>query len=128
MFAQITIGTIAGYNHDNTGAMTLDEFCKFLQKFEDEFEEKAKNTYGNYKYISWLVASGRTVYKEDWGSPKGGEEVFILQTSYTNEYDGDIEEYLWKDNVLRHAKALKEKLNQSTIRIQFINSTTYVLK
>lgn len=128
MFAQITIGTIAGYNHDNTGAMSLDEFCKFLQLFSDEYEKVAKDNYDNYKYISWLVFPGRTVYKEDWGAPKGGESVFILQASYTNEYDKDMDENMWKENILRYAKVLKEKLNQSTIRIQFTDSTTYVMK
>lgn len=122
MQAQVTIGTIAGYNHDNNGAMTLDEFCKFLQEFEDEMQNNG------HKYISWLVAPGRTVYKEEWGSPKGGEEVFILQASYVNEYDKDISEFIWKDNILKHASALKERLNQTTVRVQFIESITCIVK
>lgn len=122
MLAQITIGTVPGYNHDNSKAWTLNGFTTWLQEFMDEW---AYND--NKKYISWLVIPAKTVYKKEWGAPVGGEDVFVLQASYTSEYDKDISIIDWRNNIKNCAKEIKSTLHQSTARVQFTESEVIIL-
>lgn len=111
--AIITISTIKGYaNGAYSTGWNLDQFTEMLQTIE---ESKFADT-----SISWLVTPGRTVYKSAWGSPKGGEEVFILQADYT-EYDKNIDIHEWKNRIFKHAEYLRQYFQQETVRVTFIN-------
>lgn len=121
MTATVTIGTVSGYNHDNFKAWSLNAFTTWLQEFMEEYE------YDGNRYISWLVLPAKTVYKKEWGSPIGGEDVFVIQASHTLRYDGDISLDLWAKNVEKCAKCMKERLKQSTVRIQYTESIVRVL-
>ena len=118
--AILTISTIQGYHpgEEITG-MDFHEFCRRLQEFE-----------GNYQTgsISWVVTPGKAVYKQSWGAPKGGEDIFVLQADYT-EYDKGISISDWKKNVYIHADELRKLFNQETVRLTFINGVeTSVLR
>jgi len=110
--AIVTISTIEGYHSGElVSGMSFDNFCRFLQEFEENYNDGS---------ISWLVKPAKTVYKQIWGCPNGGEEVFVLEADYT-EYDKGIDIHEWKRNVFIHAEELKNHFKQNTIRVTFIN-------
>lgn len=119
--AVVTISTIKGYaNGAYSTGWDLNQFTEMLQVIEES--KFADNS------ISWLVTSGKTVYKREWGAPKGGEDVFILETDYT-EYDKGLDIDNWKHKILAHAEYLKRYFEQETVRVTFINHTeTIILK
>ena len=119
--AQLTVGTVSGYDHDNSGAWTPIAFSVWLQEVMDEFSFN-----DDKKYISWLVFPAKAVYKREWGSPIGGEDIFVLQASYT-EYDKNISIDDWVNNVKDCAKEIKSRLHQSTARLQFTESEVVIL-
>lgn len=112
--AIVTISTIKGYAHGAyASGWTLDQFTEALQTIEE-------NKFASSS-ISWLVTKGKTVYKREWGAPRGGEEIFILEADYT-KYDNNMDIEAWKNNILTHAKYLKEYFEQMTIRVTFVNN------
>lgn len=117
--AVVTISTIKGYaNGAYSSGWDLDQFTEMLQTIEEsKFADSS---------ISWLVISGKTVYKQSWGAPHGGEDVFVLETDYT-EYDRNTDINDWKQNVLIHASYLKEYFKQETVRVTFINNTETII-
>lgn len=118
--AIVTISTIKGYaNGAYISGLKLDEFTEMLQIIEE-------NTFADSS-ISWLVTAGKAVYKRTWGAPKGGEEVYVLQTDYT-EYDKGISIEDWKKNVFIHAEYLRKYFGQETVRVTFTESDTTVLR
>ena len=120
--AYITISTIKGYaNGAYAVGLNLNEFTETLQAIEEnKFADSS---------ISWLVTPGKTVYKTEWGAPKGGEDVFVLETDYTehDKFAGlDIDN--WKHRVCNHAEYLRYYFEQETVRVTFINNTeTFIL-
>jgi hypothetical protein len=111
--AIVTISTIEGYHPgENVSGLELNKFCEILQDIE---ENKFADT-----SISWLVKTGKTVYKQKWGCPFAGEDVFILEADYT-EYDKGTDIHDWKHNVFVHVDYLKELFKQETVRVTFIN-------
>lgn len=121
--AVVTISTIKGYaNGAYATGWNLDQFTEMLQTIEE-------NKFGDSS-ISWLVTPGKAVYNTSWGAPKGGEDVFVLETDYT-EYDAskgiDIDN--WKRKVYDHAEYLRCYFQQKTVRITFIdNVETTILR
>ena len=112
--AIVTISTIEGYKpeEENVNDLDFDTFCRELQNIEEN--EFAKSS------ISWLVYPARTIYKSAWGSPRGGEPVFVLEADYT-EYDKGTDIHDWKRNVFIHADYLRDKFKQETVRVTFVN-------
>lgn len=121
--AIVTISTIKGYaNGAYAVGYSLEDFTGTLQAIEE-------NTFADTS-ISWLVTSGKTVYKTEWGAPKGGEDVFVLQADYT-EYDmiKNLSIKYWKDTVLTHAEYLRKYFSQESVRVTFIDDVeTTILK
>lgn len=119
--AQVTLGVLSGYNVDTNKFPEFKTFCKELQKFETEnFSDE---------FVSWLVTPANTVYKVDWGSPIGGEPVYVLQASYTEyDADNDVNMTAWKRRILTHATALMKHYKQSTVRVQFTDADVFILR
>lgn len=121
--AIVTISTIKGYaNGAYAVGYSLEDFTGTLQAIEE-------NTFADNS-ISWLVTSGKTVYKTEWGAPKGGEDVFVLQADYT-VYDvyNKLPIKDWKYNVIKHAEYLKKYFSQESVRVTFIDDVeTTILK
>lgn len=112
--AIVTISTIKGYaNGAYSVGWDFNAFTEMLQTIEEsKFADSS---------ISWLVTQGKTVYKTAWGAPKGGEDVFILETDYT-EYNKGTGIHDWKKNVFTHAEYLKKYFGQETVRVTFVNN------
>ena len=78
-------------------------------------------------YISCSVAESATLYKEEWGCPKGGEPSFTFYGSSNPAFTTDVSAYA--DAVVKVAKELKELLGQSTIGVEMVESNfTYLNK
>ena len=119
--AIVTISTIKGYaNGSYAVGYNLVEFTETLQTIEEtKFADDS---------ISWLVTPGKAVYKTEWGAPKGGEDVFVLQTDYT-EYNNINSINEWKNKIVEHVEYLRKYFGQNTVRITFINGAdTLILK
>ena len=113
--AIVTISTIKGYaNGAYAVGLNFNEFTEILQSIEE-------NKFANSS-ISWVVTTAKTVYKTAWGAPKGGEDVFMLETDYT-EYDSNLDIDNWKHRVCEHAEYLRHYFGQETVRVTFINNT-----
>lgn len=120
--AEATISTVSGYNHNNVSALSLEGFSSLLQQMQNDYYKSTK------EYISWNVIPAKTIYSCEYGCPVGGECVFILQTSYTKKYDDRIDIDTWKDIITNNIKYIKEKLNQCTVRVHFIEADVIILE
>ena len=117
--AIVTISTIKGYaNGLYKAGLNFNQFTQTLQKIEE-------CNFGN-ESISWLVTPGKAVYKIEWGAPKGGEDVFVLEADYT-EYDKNLSIDEWKRKVYFHAEFLKCYFEQETVRVTFIDNTETII-
>lgn len=111
--AIVTISTIEGYaNGSYAVGWNMNDFCTTLQII-------GNNAFAD-SYISWVVTPGKAIYKSAWGSPKGGEDIFVLTADYT-EYDKAITVSEWKQRVFKYAEYLKNYFKQETVRVTFIN-------
>lgn len=121
MKAIVTVSTIKGYaNGAYATGWNFSDFTKWLQEKEEYMFSDTS--------ISWLITPGIAVYKTLWGATKGGEEVFVLTTDYTeyDEYNG-ISVKEWKKNIINHAQYLKDYFQQSTIRVSFIDNVENII-
>ena len=120
--AIVTISTIKDYHGGEVGVkgLGINIFSETLQEIEeDKFASSP---------ISWLVTQGKAVYNTKWGAPIGGEDIFVLETDYT-EYDSGLDIDNWKHKVCDHVEYLKHYFGQETVRVTFINNTeTFILK
>lgn len=107
--AKINIGICEGYNNDDE---IVDDFEDYLQiKLEKISEELGF-------FISFIVYKTKTVYKKEWGCPEGGEKTYNLEATRNPVFNSD--DSIWRDQIIRIVRILKEELKQSTVTLQFI--------
>ena len=117
---EIVTGINKGYFHTNSQSESLDLVGSIWQKVaKEEFEE-------SNIYISAVIKPSKTVYNEEWGCPKNGEETVVLTGVANKEFVDDIEK--WKDTVIKLTKELKKQLKQSTITCEFMEIELYYFK
>ena len=118
--AMVTISTIKGYaNGSYATGWNLDQFTELLQMIEE-------NHYPDSS-VSWLVIPGKAVYKRQWGAPKGGEDVFVLEADYTDYDKRVLSVEQWKNKIIEHAEYLRHYFEQSTVRITFLNNVETII-
>lgn len=115
---EIIFGTVEGYFYDEDGE-NLKVVGEDLQKINKEMFEETE------VYISGNLEQVNTIYNEDWGCPKGGEKCFKYTGTHNPEF---IEEDKWKGAVIELAKSIKEFYKQSTLTVEFQESTLHYLK
>ncbi len=109
------MGVVSGYGHNNADAanITIDTIGQYWQ------EEAGKVFAACGTYISAVISgANRTVYHTDWGCPIGGEVTFAISGSANPNFVTDMN--AWKDAVLSVAKAMKSRLQQSTVTVEFV--------
>jgi hypothetical protein len=82
------------------------------------WQEAAKEVFNDKKIYISAVVSGeddRIVYDTDLGCPVGGEHVVQIRGTRNPEIDKD----LWKQAVLDVVAKVKDKLDQSTVAVEF---------
>ena len=109
--AIINIGVTKGYSHNNENSDF--NFTKFLYDFlEDNFESVGE-------YISFVAYPVKTLYREEWGCPDGGEDTYILTATANPEFVRNIDS--WKNHVEQYVKLLKDELKQSTVTLEYVD-------
>lgn len=108
---EIITGVNKGYFHENKNIDNLYMVSRLWQKLANE----QFNSTGIY--ISASVMECKTVYRERWGCPKGGEDTIRIIGTLNLNFAHDIR--MWKLQVLNLAKKLKESLQQSTLSCEF---------
>ena len=102
------IGVNPGYNNTDNDDFDM---CSFMQEFLNKESEK----YGDY--IAFVIVPSKTIYKEEWGCPSGGELTYMLYATMSSRYIGGISD--WKEQCVNIIQDLKEELHQSTVTITF---------
>ncbi|WP_333859558.1 hypothetical protein [Clostridium sp.] len=117
---EIVSGVNKGYFHNNKYRYVVDIIANLWQKIaKKEFEVSGI-------YVSAVIKSSKTVYHEDWGCPKDGEETVVITGIANKEFIDDIEK--WKNTVIKLAKYIKEELKQSTLTCEFLETELHYFK
>ncbi|PRR77934.1 hypothetical protein CLLI_20290 [Clostridium liquoris] len=117
---EIVTGVNKEYFHTNNQNENLDLVGGIWQKIAKE-EFKLNNI-----YVSAIIKPSKTIYNEEWGCPKNGEETIVITGVANKDFVDDIEK--WKDTVIKLAKRLKNKLKQSTLTCEFIDTELHYFK
>ena len=116
----IVTGVNKGYFHNNEKEVTEKEMGILWQEIALEQFNKTNI------YISAVIQKSITIYKEDWGCPKGGENTFTISLTANPEFIKDLDK--WKQVAINCAKELKNILKQTTMTIEFKEADLIYLK
>lgn len=121
-----TLGVVPGYDNESQGNTPSENIV--LTRIQRISEEYFKET---GRYCSFVVFPTKTIYRYEWGCPKGGEITYTLQSTpdperCTTGYKCD--EYIkdCKNVILEIAKSF----DQCTVRIdtETVLCDKYVMK
>ena len=105
------IGTNSGYQLAEQTEMPEEQFA-------DLFRSIAEDVYGETgMYISAVMNRSRSLYREEWGCPAGGEFSFTL-TGCCNPLYAAPEEYL--KTLEEVVKRLKARLRQTAVYVEIV--------
>lgn len=106
---EFTIGVTEGYFHNNENSdidfvELVDQCCRAVEKMTGI-------------YVAFNIAPIITLYKSEWGCPKGGEHTYVLSAIRNPKFnDGRAR---WKNSCLSVMARLKEELRQSSVTGEF---------
>lgn len=122
-----TLGITSGYGHNNEDTCTWS-----LEDFGNLWQLKAEQVFKSSDiYVSCTVSLGKAVYNEEWGCPKGGEDVFIIQGELNPEFNEDLYNlgfHLYKKVVIELLGLVAKELKQSTTQVTFQESDFVYIK
>jgi len=111
---RIVAGIEKGYFHNTKGVAE----SALVYKVAALWQELAKSEFDKSEiYVSAVAQPGSVIYHQQWGCPIGGESVVVLSGSANPTFVKDLNK--WKETVVKLAKELKQKLNQTTLTIEF---------
>jgi hypothetical protein len=119
----IVCGVAPGYFHNMKGVAAPELAAKIATLWQEVAEKHFAET---NIYVSATVTPGAVVYSPNWGCPDGGESIIMIQGVANPEFVKNLEDY--RDVVLQIAKELKNKLDQSTLTVEFIEKELAYLK
>lgn len=117
---EIVSGINKGYFHQNDKNEALNLVGGIWQKIAKEEYEL------NGIYVSAVIKMSKTVYNEDWGCPKNGEETVVITGVANKEFIDSIAK--WENTVIKLAKELKKQLAQATLTCEFIETELHYFK
>ncbi|HAG42116.1 MAG TPA: hypothetical protein DCL31_00285 [Clostridium sp.] len=117
---EIVTGINKGYFHANEQTTNLALVGELWQRLANKIYEESGI------YVSAIIRESKAVYNEEWGCPIGGEDTVILTGVANQEFVDDIEK--WKDTVIKLAKELKNRLKQSTLTCEFMDTELHYFK
>ena len=106
---EFTIGVTEGYFHNNENSNV--DFVELVDKCSKAVEESTG------VYISFNITPIVTLYKAEWGCPKGGEKTYVLSAIRNPKFNND--KALWKTSCLCVMTNLKNELRQSSVTGDF---------
>lgn len=114
------IGVCEGYGHNNEGGKEEKTFNKlYIQTAGDVFASCGI-------YVSAVSKETRTLYNTEWGCPEDGEITYELSATANPEFVKDM--VAWKAACLEVVSKLKEKLNQTTVTVEFMDVDILYIK
>ena len=109
--AKINIGICEGYNND---IEVVDDFEDYLYNKLEEISNSI-----DY-YIPFVVYKTKTIYKKEWGCPKGGEKTYNIEATRNPKYEEN--DKIWREKLVEIISILKKELKQFTVTINFIKT------
>ena len=106
---EFTIGVTEGYFHNNENSNI--DFVELVDKCSREVEELTG------MYASFNIAPVVTLYKAEWGCPKGGEKTYVLSAIRNPKFNSD--KWIWSSSCLNVMMKLKNELKQSSVTGEF---------
>ena len=124
--ASAVVGFNAGYGHENQSTLDLKQICEDLKVAADKVEQN------HGVYVSGSVSIGDAYYKNEWGCPFGGEDVFTLcatcNTTYKPEgFTNGQYISLWREAWVELLHLIMEKYDQTAVTTN-INGENFYLK
>ena len=116
----LNVGVNPGYAHNNTVTHVKNLVATTWQA---EAEKVFKKT---GVFVAGVVDARTTVYKEEWGCPKGGEDTVVVTGLRNPEFQKDAE--TWMESVKEVCKAVATALEQTTAYLTFTDVDFYYLK
>lgn len=106
---EFTIGVTEGYFHNNENSDVdfvnlVDQCCREVEKLSGI-------------YVSFNIAPIITLYKSEWGCPKGGEHTYVLSAIRNPKFNND--RAYWRGSCMSVMTELKNKLKQSSVTGEF---------
>ena len=124
--ASAVISITPGYFHNNEADLDLTAFGTLYQETAEAVFMKTK------MYCGAIIAPCKTVYRVQWGCPRGGENGVNITAncnpSYAPERSADEYIRLWKDAFLSIVEILMIKLEQLTVTVAFSDGDLVYLK
>lgn len=108
------IGTVSGYNADNSAAASREAFVTAVQAVAKEVQEMTD------VYISGCVAPAYAVYDPTWGCPAGGEAVYRFWGTANPRFVKDLAAY--ENAVIAVCEKLRVFYKQSTVTVTIFDS------
>lgn len=123
------IGIHKGYNHNNDTLGNISDEEKY-KNFVELISQIAEMYYQKYNiYVSFVVQPARVIYRNEWGCPPYGEEVFTVETSPDPEYYDTrkkVNDYI--EGAITIIRVLSNSLKQSTVRINIVDDVKIIKK
>jgi hypothetical protein len=116
----LNVGVTPGYFHGNESKSDIESF---VQLWQSKAEEVFLST---GIYVSGTVDPVKTVYRSEWGCPKGGEDTFVICGLRNSDFMKDDD--LWRDAVRQVSLAVGKELGQTTAYLTFANVDFLYLK
>jgi len=124
--AYVVISVTPGYFHNNEADLDLTAFGNLYQETAEIVFTKSN------MYCGAIIAPCKTVYRVQWGCPRGGENGVSISSNCNPSYEPErsAAEYirLWKDAFLSIVEILMIKLEQSTVTVAFSDGDLVYLK
>ena len=106
---EFTIGVTEGYFHNNENSDV--DFVELVDQCSRDVEKFSGI------YVSFNITPIITLYKSEWGCPKGGEQTYVLSAIRNPKFNND--KALWKTSCLYTMVQLKNELKQSSVTGDF---------
>ncbi|MCR5722453.1 MAG: hypothetical protein K6G72_08940 [Lachnospiraceae bacterium] len=112
----ITVGVNSGYDLDRQQVLKMEEVISRYKKVAEIVETSTG------VYISAVINESRTIYKDEWGCPKGGEYTYTL-SGCSNPFFSDEKEY--KEALISLTKELRKEFGQTTVLLEVSSAEVY---
>ena len=107
----LNVGVNPGYFHDNEKKDALAVVTELWQKMAEEVFQSTGI------YVGATLTPAKTVYRQEWGCPEGGEDTVIVSGLRNIEFVKDDD--LWRTSVSMVALRVGKALKQTTAYLTF---------
>ena len=114
----MTLGLQEGYHTNQQSVLPLLQVGEIYQEIAEEIYKETKI------YISANIQPAKTLYRQEWGCPKSGEDTVIF-SGVCNPVFSHPRAY--EEVLKRLAKKLKERFRQKTVMLEIMSANAIYL-